>query len=103
AARYIRVTATKLWKRTNDYVFALAELLTISNGENVAFDAKVSAKDSIEAGLWSRSHLVDGYSSRTLVAPKDGLKATLQKAAFSSTGKELLTLDRSKKELAEKL
>ena len=25
-ARYVRVTATRLWKRTDDYVFALAEL-----------------------------------------------------------------------------
>ena len=25
-ARYVRVTATRLWQRTNDYVFALAEL-----------------------------------------------------------------------------
>ena len=35
-ARFVRVTATRLWKRTNDYVFALSELEVISEGENVA-------------------------------------------------------------------
>ncbi len=36
AARYVRVTATRLWKRLDDYVFALAELEVISAGVNRA-------------------------------------------------------------------
>jgi hypothetical protein len=64
-ARYVRVTATKLWKRTGDYVFALAELQALSAGKNVALGAKVSASDSIESGLWSKKHLVDGFDSRS--------------------------------------
>lgn len=64
SARYIRVTATRLWERTNDYVFALAELQADSNGTNVAAGATVTALDSIEVGRWSTRHLVDGYSSR---------------------------------------
>jgi hypothetical protein len=63
-ARYIRVTAHKLWLRSNDFALALAELQTLSGGKNVALGAKVTALDSIEAGLWSAKHLVDGHDSR---------------------------------------
>ena len=63
-ARYVRVTAQKLWKRTNDYVFALAELQVVAGGKNVALGAKVTALDSIEAGRWSTRHLVDDFTSR---------------------------------------
>ncbi|HEY2156472.1 MAG TPA: DUF1553 domain-containing protein, partial [Isosphaeraceae bacterium] len=62
--RYVRVTATKLWPRTNDYVFALAELQVIADGVNAADGANVTSLDSIEAGLWSRANLVDGLDSR---------------------------------------
>ncbi len=58
------MTATRLWKRLNDYVFALGELEVISNGVNRALRAKVTALDSIEAGRWSRTNLVDGFDSR---------------------------------------
>jgi mono/diheme cytochrome c family protein len=63
-ARYVRVTAERLWKRTGDYVFALAELQVESGGKNVARGAVVASLDSIEAGRWSRRYLVDGYNSR---------------------------------------
>ncbi len=62
--RYVRVTATKLWKRDNDYVFALAELSVYSAGKNRAAGQPVTSLDSIEGGLWSRRHLVDGFDSR---------------------------------------
>jgi hypothetical protein len=64
AARYVRVTATRLWKRLEDYVFALAEIEVVSGGCNRARAAKVTALDSIEAGLWARKNLVDGFDSR---------------------------------------
>jgi signal transduction histidine kinase len=63
-ARYIRVTATKLWERTGDYVFALAELQAYANGRNKARGAEVTSLDSIERGLWSRQYLVDGCASK---------------------------------------
>ena len=63
-ARYVRITATRLWKRLDDYVFALAEIEVISSGVNRARGAKVTALDSIEAGLWARRNLVDGFDSR---------------------------------------
>jgi hypothetical protein len=64
SARHVRVTASRLWKRTNDYVFALAEMQVESRGKNVARGAAVSALDSIEAGRWSKKYLVDDFDSR---------------------------------------
>lgn len=63
-ARYVRVTADRLWLRTGDYIFALAELQALSGGKNVAQGAAVTALDSIEAGRWSKRHLVDSFDSR---------------------------------------
>ena len=62
-ARYVRVTATKLAPRQNDFIFALAELEVFSQqGANVAAGKSVTALDSIEAGVrWNRKNLVDGY------------------------------------------
>ena len=57
----VRVTATKLASRANDYIFALAELRIFANGMNVAAGAAVKAADSIEAPIrWSMQNLVDG-------------------------------------------
>ena len=63
-ARYLRVTATKLWERNNDFIFALAELEAYSSGKNVAFGATVTSLDSIESPSWSRRFLVDGFNSQ---------------------------------------
>ncbi len=62
AARYVRVTATKLAPRQNDYNFALAELSVYDTaGKNGALGAKVTALDSIEVPpRWSTKNLVDG-------------------------------------------
>jgi hypothetical protein len=64
SGRYIRVAASRLWKRSADFVFALAEVEVLSGGTNVASGATVAALDSIEAGRWSMSALVDGFDSR---------------------------------------
>ena len=64
AARFVRIAASRLWKRSNDYVFALSELEVMSAGENIALGKPVQALDSIEAGRWSTRHLVDGHDSR---------------------------------------
>ncbi len=69
-ARYVRVTATRLWERTADYVFALAELQALSGGRNVAAGASVTARDSIEAGRWGTRYLVDGQDSRRRYPPE---------------------------------
>ncbi|MFM7070709.1 MAG: DUF1553 domain-containing protein [Planctomycetota bacterium] len=62
--RYVRVTAVKLAPRSNDYIFALAELEAIdTEGENRARRAAVTALDSIEAGpRWGKKNLIDGHA-----------------------------------------
>jgi len=67
--QFIRVTATRLWERTSDYVFALAELQAFVHGTNVALGAAVSALDSIEEGYWGKKYLVDGFDSRHTLTP----------------------------------
>ncbi len=64
--RRVRVTATKLVKRANDYIFALAELQSLDrDGNNVALAANVTAIDSIEAPTrWAKQNLTDGKWAR---------------------------------------
>src|SRR5207244_911532 len=49
--------------RSNDYIFALAELMAVTaTGENLALGKAVLARDSIEAPpRWQQTNLVDGY------------------------------------------
>ena len=68
-ARFIRVTATKLWLRMDYYAFALAELQVFAGGTNAALGAGVEALDSVESGYWSKRTLVDGFSSQKRLAP----------------------------------
>lgn len=63
-ARYVRVVATRLWKRLEEYVLALGELQAWSGGRNVALGRAVTSLDTIDAGRWSRAALVDGFDSR---------------------------------------
>ena len=67
--RYVRVTAMKLAPRSNDFIFALAELQVLgSDAANLAAKAAVTASDSIEAPpRWSRQNLIDGESPAEFV------------------------------------
>jgi hypothetical protein len=60
-ARYVRITATRLASRKNDFIFALGELRVLdTTGTNVALHQTVTALDSIEAKpRWSVRNLVD--------------------------------------------
>ena len=62
SARYVRVTATKLYRYVagNNYTYALSQLEVISGGTNVAFNASVSALDTIEQSGWGEAGLTDG-------------------------------------------
>ena len=64
AGRYVRVTATKLAPRGNDFIFALAELQVFDPaGNNVALGKEVAALDSIEAPpRWRKTNLTDGIA-----------------------------------------
>lgn len=68
-ARFVRVTATKLWSRGDYFNFALAELQVFAGGTNAALGARVEALDSVESGFWSTRALVDGFSSQQSLAP----------------------------------
>lgn len=62
-ARYVRMTATRLWERSNDFIFALAEMEVFSSGRNIARDAKVTSLDETKTTTWSSDMLVDGRTS----------------------------------------
>ncbi len=93
-ARYIRVTATRLWKRSNDYAFALAELQVESGGKDVAAGRPVTALDSIEAGRWGRRFLVDGFDSRQRLPDRSD-------AAVTRAYRERLRLQAAARELEQ--
>jgi len=66
-ARFVRVTATKLWSRrqkgqakTDDWIFALGEMAVLSGGRLAKVKA-VTALDSIEMPpRWAKADLIDG-------------------------------------------
>jgi mono/diheme cytochrome c family protein len=64
AGRYVRVTATRLAPRKDDFIFALAELQVFDlAGKNVAQGRPVTALDSIQAPpRWRKSNLTDGIA-----------------------------------------
>jgi mono/diheme cytochrome c family protein len=95
SARYIRVTATRLWKRTDDYIFALAELQAVTEKKNLALGKTVTALDSIEAGRWSTKSLVDDYSSRQRLGDAQSLKAGLAKRQATESRIEKLNARRT--------
>jgi mono/diheme cytochrome c family protein len=102
-ARFIRVTATKLAPRQNDYIFALAELNAITaDGNNVAIGATVSALDSIEAPVrWQKVNLTDGWQPGAsvvdggeLIALRKEREMMLARATGAAEKEELTQLDR---------
>lgn len=88
AARYIRVTATKLALRSNDYILALAELKILDKeGKNIALGKTVTSLDSIEAPVrWRRTNLVDGlhYKLADPKAAEDLAKIQSERTALHS-------------------
>lgn len=94
SGRYVRITATKLALRQNDYMLALAELEVLdAEGKNRAAKAAVSALDSIEAPIrWRKSNLTDGLYPPSPKLTAEELKKlteqrdTLLKAALGETG-----------------
>ena len=66
SARYVRVFATKRWRRAERlWAIALAELMVLSNGSDVALGQRVYCKlgHSLEyPPIWSARNLVDGQS-----------------------------------------
>lgn len=112
-AQIIRVLATQLAERKNDYIFALAEVQVIDpSGANVAANATVRALDSIEAPpRWSMKNLTDAKwatssnpeSERTLskrTRERDALLSRLNTDARKKQRTELTQkIDAIKREL----
>lgn len=62
-ARFIRITASRLWEGRDQYLFALAEVQVLAHGENVAPRGSFTASDSLEGdGRWSLRALADGLT-----------------------------------------
>jgi len=107
--RYVRVTATKLAKRTNDYILALAELEVYSSkaGPNLAAGRPVTALDSIEAPVrWRKSNLTDGIAPESrkeedrqqLIRDRDKLMLA---QADETTKHELIALRKERDSIPE--
>ena len=104
AARFVRVTATRLWPRSDGVgCFALSELEVESAGIQAALDAPVSALDSVEAWGWTAAALTDGAGNPsefvTVLLRKDfSVHATVLRAlAFvSGLGQYELSLNGAK-------
>lgn len=69
-ARYVRVTATRLWERVENFAFALAELQVYSGDRNVALGRPVTSLDRYPStgSHWQRENLTDGYASERKLA-----------------------------------
>ncbi len=83
AGRYVRVTATKLAPRKDDFIFALAELQVFdADGKNLALGKPVTALDSIEAPpRWRKANLTDGLAPVTQ-SPDERRKLTEERDAL---------------------
>ncbi len=92
AGRYVRITASKLAKRSNDFNFALAELQVFdATDTNVALGKEVTALDSVEAPpRWQKSNLTDGiFPSAVTSADKDMLLAERESLLLSFADTEV--------------
>jgi signal transduction histidine kinase len=93
-ARYIRITATRLWRRKKDpadYIFALSEVQVWSKGRNIAPNAKVTVSDEYVGDGWSHTRLVDNFVPTGKIVAED---AWLQKL---SRRRELIDAQRDLK------
>ena len=92
SARYVRFTATKLANRSNDYIFALGELLVLTSDEkNAALGKRVTSLDSIQAPVrWQRKNLVDGYYFGVGAEPDIDKKLDVTKAAHQQLLQKLI-------------
>ena len=88
-ARYVRVTATRLAARQDDFIFALAEISVLdAEGGPAASAMLVTAKDSIEGPpSWRRDNVVDGWypgiDEKVLARQRRGTLETLESARKS--------------------
>lgn len=66
SGRYIRITATGLWRspESNQEVFALSEVMVLKGARNIAVGKEVTSLDSVErSDQWSRRFVTDGITT----------------------------------------
>ncbi|MBK8036853.1 MAG: hypothetical protein IPK22_06895 [Verrucomicrobiaceae bacterium] len=92
-ARYLRITATELWKRREDFIFALAEVQAISAGKNIAFGASVVASDSLEGDeTWQPAALTDGLAeSGSIISLPQWFEQLEQRRVLEKERSQLVT------------
>ncbi len=110
SVRYIRVTATRLVKRSNGYCFALGELAVLADGKDIAMGSPVTAKDSVESFGWSKTALTDGSPGGDISSyPSMLLRRTflvkpgLKRAFFCGTGLGQYELSINEKKIGDQL
>ena len=112
SGRYLRVIATKLTPRQDDFIFALAECEAFdASGKNVAAGKPVSARDSIEAPIrWRKSNLTDGiypaapkFIANDLAKRKQSRDEYLRKMLGDGGVKELAVHEAISREVDAKL
>lgn len=110
--QFVRVTATKLAPRKDDYIFALAELRVIdAEGKNVALGTTVTSLDSTEAPKrWQKSNLTDGWypgvgsgESVELVKLQNDREALLTSHTLDAERDRLVKIDESVEKLDARL
>lgn len=92
SGRYIRITATGLWKPENDPrgAFALSEIMVLKGERNLAVGQPVTARDTSESGnKWSRRFVNDGLTALGLphgeeVSPTTGFRSRSKEAITAS-------------------
>ncbi|MEZ6055677.1 MAG: PSD1 and planctomycete cytochrome C domain-containing protein [Planctomycetaceae bacterium] len=104
--RYVRITATKLATRKDDYILALSEMQIFNDdGTNVAVGRPVTALDSIEApGRWRKANLVDNIYPQSAVTREQLDELTQSRETLLSKvvpAETLTALHRTQQELAD--
>ncbi len=108
--RYVRMTATKLAPRKDDFILAMSEVQVLDeNGTNLALGCEVTSLDSIESlPRWSSANLTDGVTPRgavnsdrkELIARREKLLLSL---ASNTTRKQLRMLRERAESISESL
>ncbi len=106
--RFLRITATKLRERRNDFIFALGEIEVVgeAGAGNFAEQATLTAKDSIEQGVrWGKANLIDGVYYRQWTDPDAASEASslrIQREAIEQSVRRAGT-DQRLAEIAKRL
>ena len=96
-ARFVRMTATRLYNRGEANSFALAEMQVWSGGANVAIGAATTAFDRFDEARfprWQPEFLVDGFNSKNRILTDAEWLAGLARRA--DLFQELAALDRQR-------